>query len=197
MYNRSFIFINDIISDFKVGSVTEMYIDKFIDNFLIANKEFSQLTEQLVIENLKRNFLITKTSKIKSELHINKYNLQINLNSFFSFFVKKLKLKIKISEFLEITLNTLIFIYENLEKQIIKIYDYADTKRQGYITLREFEEMISRSFSGVTNKWQLLEYFKQASGSQDNIFLPKDEFIIFCLNTKDILVILLSNMKKI
>ena len=185
MYNRSMLFINEIATELKRDNNAEILFDKVVDCFLISNKEFD-LNETMILDIFQNNF----------DLHKNILNKNIiSVQSFLKFFSKKYFFKIKIVDFLEISLNALINTYGTLEKKIIKFFDEVDFLKKGFILYKEFEQILIQWFGNNENKWKISEFFKDAVGSGDKEFLIKEEFITFCLNTKEIYTMLLNYTK--
>ncbi len=186
-YNRSLVFVNSINTEFKSNLDAEVPYDKFYENFTLVNKEFEFLNDIHIFDIFKKNFNLYK--------NVEKQDYFIKSESFLNYFLKKSFFKIRIVDFLEISLNSLISIYGGLEKKIYKLYDDADFRNNGYILYKEFEEILISLFGNTENKWKFNELFKIAVGSQEKEFLSREEFIIYCLNNRELLNILLKAKK--
>jgi hypothetical protein len=174
--NKSFLFVNDIIYEYKENQIQYMDSVKFISQFQVANKEFSNFqSPEKIIRIFERNFIVKSGN--------------IHLESFIHFYLKKLYCKINISDYLETSISTLIYIFSQIEKKISHLFDIVDYKRKEIIFYKEFEELLYKILNPSDLKWKLNDYFKAACGSQDKEFISKAEFISFCLNTDDILSI--------
>jgi hypothetical protein len=187
LYNRSLIFINSINTELISNHDAEVQYDKFYENFTLVNKEFEFLNDIHIFDIFQKNFELYKNTE--------KNDYFIKSESFLNYFLKKSFFKIRIVDFLEISFNSLISIYGGLEKKIYKLYDDADFRKNGYILYKEFEDILLNLIGNTENKWKINELFKIAVGSQEKEFLSREEFIIFCLNNRELLNILLKVKK--
>lgn len=145
-YNKSYILITDLLNDFKNNNITETDLTKIAEQLQNVNKEF-KLSMQHCTDILKNNFTV-KAGKL-------------NLDTFFNFFAhNKVHFKIKIVDFIEISLNYLVTLFNLLEKKIFRLYEEADVRKIGLIYYKEFEDIITKLMGGVENKWKVNEYFK-------------------------------------
>ncbi len=145
-YNKSYILIGDLLNEYKSKGVIQKDIKKIVEQFQNVNKEF-KCSYDTVYDILRRNFTL------EEEL--------INLDTFFDFFAKhKYGFKIRIFDFLEASLNNLVFVFTVLEKKIGRMYDSVDSKKIGLIAYKEFEELLTRMLTGVDTKWKISDYFK-------------------------------------
>jgi hypothetical protein len=190
MYNNSSNFINDLIQMVKSKDKSELRLDKFIVNFQISNREFDFLKLDYIKDIFKRNFIVNSQTINDSTVNF------INIDSFLSFFIKKYYFKINVQEFLDISLFSLLEIFQNVEKMITKFFDSADILKEGVIYKKEFLEIINKILVNSDNKWKIGDYYKLACGSDDKDYITKDEFIVFCINTNDIFNLILLALKK-
>lgn len=142
-YNKSLIFIGNLIALYKDGQTTEK-LTSFYDHFSFTNKEFR-------ISNDQFNHIFTK--------HFSVNDLEVDLESFFNFFKNSYYFKIKVIDFLEITLYSLINYFDLLEKQINKYYGMIQFKYPEFISLIEFSELIHK-ITNEDNRWKVSDYFK-------------------------------------
>lgn len=145
-YNKSYILIGDLLNEYKNKRVIKKDITKIVEQFQNVNKEF-KCSYEAVYEILTRNF------NVEDE--------DIDLDTFFDFFAKnKYGFKIRVFDFLEISLNNLVLVFSLLEKKIGRMYDDVDSKKIGLIGNKEFEELLSKILVGIETKWKISDYFK-------------------------------------
>jgi len=84
----------------------------------------------------------------------------VELDSFFDYFLNKFYFKIKVIDFVNVSVDMLIYVYISLNKILHKMWDNADEKRQGIIFVKEFEQVLSMLLGNRENKWKIAEYFK-------------------------------------
>ena len=191
MYNKSMIFINDLNNSFMSGSVHDMSIEPFIENFYSANKEFEKfILRDNVIDIFRRNFALNKIY-----IDSNTTELCVNVESFLNFFTKKYFFKVKITEYLDITINSLINTFNLLEKKINKYFDEADSKKHSHVYIKEFEELMLKLLGNTENRWKVNDFFKIAAGSSEKEYITREEFMIFCYANKEFLNALLAEIK--
>ena len=144
-YKISEHFINELATKFQSGDITEVPVDTLYDEFSLVNRDFQiSLTEFYMI--ILRVFMCNSTN--------------LNLEIFLSFFNKKYNFIIKISDFLDLSLLSLISIYHNLEKKIIESFENIEFNRQGLIFFKEFHGIFMKLLLFDENKWKIAEYFK-------------------------------------
>jgi len=142
-YNKSLIFIGNLISSFKEGQTTEN-LSLFYDQFTFTNKEFRISKDQF-------SYIFAK--------HFIIIDFEVDLESFFNFFKTSYSFKIKVVDFMDITLNSLINLFDLLEKQIYKYYKMTEFKYPEFLNLSEFSEVIHK-ITKEENKWKFSDYFK-------------------------------------
>ena len=95
---------------------------------------------------------------LKNKFSFNNNN--IKLENFLNYFIDKYNMKIKTNDFIQITIEVLIIIYNDLDKILLKMWEKADMKRNGVIFFREFEGVMNVFLGSSENKWKITEYFK-------------------------------------
>lgn len=145
-YQKSFVFLNQLIADYKYNNKTHENIEKFYESFAFSNKEFE-------INFIEFSKIFNNQFKIE--------NGKVDLEKFFVFFDnKKYTFRIKNDDFVELSLNQIISEYEFLNNKLNSLFDLADIKKQGIIYFKEFEEIMSKIFFNMDTRWQNNEYFK-------------------------------------
>jgi len=144
-YNKSNSTFQFLLNDFKNKTKNEESYLNIADQIMIANKEFEVNFFQ-VSELLKRNFSIVDD--------------KIQLEPFLDYFVEKFSFKIKITDFLQVCIDCFGVIYADLDKLLVKMWENADSKRNGIIFNKEFEAVLNVLLGNSENKWKISEYFK-------------------------------------
>lgn len=144
-YSKNVGIIEQILNDFKEGLINEIDALEIANHFMIANSEF-ELNLVYVLDILKLNFVVEED--------------KIDLQSFFDFFLKKFFFKIKVIDFMNITIDRLINIFNSLDKMINNLWNKADMQRNGVIYFKEFDNVIKNLMGNSENKWKISEYFK-------------------------------------
>jgi hypothetical protein len=175
MFSQSIIYFNSLANDSKYFKREEGDISSFFSYFRQSNKEFEFIPDKDIIGMLQRNHLLT-------------HSCNINIDAFLSFFMKKYIFKIRIADFLEISLDSINVIYNYLEKLLDKNFKDCDINKSEKLLLKEFETALLKIFANMDNKWKISEYFNKAVVSPDKNYLTREEFISYCLDTKDILL---------
>jgi hypothetical protein len=142
-YNKSLIFIGNLISYFKEGQTTEN-MSLFYDQFTFTNKEF-RISKDQFSHIFNKHFIII--------------DFEVDLESFFNFFKTSYSFKIKVIDYMDITLNSLINFFDLLEKQIYKYYKMIELKYSDFLNLSEFTEVIHK-ITKEENKWKVSDYFR-------------------------------------
>lgn len=145
-YNKNTAFIESLLNDYKSKRKSEEDLLEICSQFMIANNDYE----------IKLNFSI---QVFKNNFKINSNNT-IDLDSLFTYFLKKIYFKIKIMDYLCISLELFNKIYNGLDKILSKMWEKADLKRQGIIFYKEFEQVLSILLGNSENKWKIVEYFK-------------------------------------
>ena len=112
---------------------------------MVANKDYD-LNLLMIADLLKRNFKMSDD--------------KIQLDSFFDYFVNKYIFRIKITDFVQVSIESFSTIYADLDKIAQKIWENADAKKNGIIFYKEFENVMSELLCNSENKWKISEYFK-------------------------------------
>lgn len=144
-YQKSAAHFENLVKDFKDNNKNEENAIKIAEHIILSNKEYElNLIDCLNI--LKRNF--------------NLPNDFLSLELFLSFFLDRYSMKIKILEFVQISLETFIVIYTDLEQKISKIWNRIEVERKGIIFYKEFEVILLDLLKSNENVWKFQEYFK-------------------------------------
>jgi hypothetical protein len=144
-YEKSFIFINDLINNYKEEKVNEISVDTLYEQFSLINKEFK-------INNFEFSLIIQRV--------FNVHENTVDLETFFKFFNNKKSFKIKIVDFLEISLNVFITIYSAIEKRMLTLFESSDNLKEGVINFKQFREIMNKLMNNEDNKWMISDYFK-------------------------------------
>ena len=102
-----------------------------------------------------KNFLLLLTRNFE----INKNN-EVNIDSILKFYAKKYIFMIKISDYIDISLNKIINIFGIIESKIIQLFEKIDKNNQGIISFEQFEELLTGIIKTNLNKWNISNYFK-------------------------------------
>jgi hypothetical protein len=143
--NRSYNFISDI-TDLQKQNIKEEQTSKLVEAFQNANKEF-KLSNDKIFEIVQKYFSAGKA----------KFNIDNLLNYFNQ---NKISFKLKIIDFLDISVNSIVQLFNVIERKIVRLFDEIDSKKVGLIYFREFEELMKKIMPVVENKWKIAEYFK-------------------------------------
>jgi hypothetical protein len=135
----------DLLNKFKTSGQNEENYLKIAEQIIISNKEFNlDLTQ--TIDLIKRNF------KVNSD--------KIQLDSFIDFFINKYSFMMKINIFVKVAINCFSIIFNDIDKNVQKIWDSADFKKTGIIFYKEFEEVMNITMNNTEFKWKIPDYFK-------------------------------------
>lgn len=145
-YEKSTNFIEKLLLDYKEKVKTDVDVFLIANQFMNANKDL-EVNLNLTLDIFKMNF---KTNRKDS----------IDLESFIDFFLKKFYFKIKVIDFVNVSVERLINVYNGLNKILNKMWDNADMKKNGIIFSKEFEQVLSALLGNSENKWKIAEYFK-------------------------------------
>lgn len=148
-YNKNVGIIEGILNDYKEEKINDIDAIEIANMFMSANSEF-EMNLVYVLDIFKLNFTI-----IEEEKHE-----KIELQSFFDFFLKKYFFKIKIIDFINISTDRLIYIYNSIDKIITNIWNKADVMKNGSIYFKEFDGLMRNLLGKGENKWKISEYFK-------------------------------------
>lgn len=145
-FNKMQNYFQSILIDYKTNTKTSYtYID-IAEKIILSNVEFD-LSLVNVLEIFKRRFSLSGGN--------------ISFDQFFEFFANKYAFKIKILDFIEISVDSLVIIYESLEKKLNNLFDTITMKKKDIILNKEFEKaLISVSNNNSENMWNFGEYFK-------------------------------------
>lgn len=135
----------NLVKDFKNNLKNEEDAIKIAEQIILSNKEY-ELTLIDCLNIFKRNFKMTDD--------------HIRLENFLNFFLDKYVLKIRALDFVDISLQCFISIYEQLERRIYDIWDKNEVERKGIIFYKEFEGIMLSLLGNSENLWKFQEYFK-------------------------------------
>lgn len=144
-YQKAYVFLNELLADFRNNGKTHEVLEKFYESFAFSNKEFN-------IKYQEFNQIFHKLFKIEDG--------KIDLESFFSFFHdKKYTFKIKNDDFIDISLETIISEHDYLIDRLNIMFEVVDVRKLGIIYFKEFEELMVKIFSNIDTRWKNNEYF--------------------------------------
>jgi hypothetical protein len=144
-YNKAYVFLNELLADFKNIGKTYEILDKFYESFAFSNKEFNIKYEEFCR-------IFQKLFKI--------LNGKVDLETFFAFFNdKKYTFKIRNDDFIEISLNTIISEHDYLISKLTSLFESVDVQKKGILYFKEFEELMSKIFTNIDTRWKNNEYF--------------------------------------
>jgi len=133
-----------LLNDFDKGKNEENYL-LVADQIMIANREY-ELNLIQIVTILKKYFIMTED--------------KIQLDSFLDYFVNKIIFKIKITDFVQVSVDCFGIIYADLDKILQRMWENADSKKNGIIFFKEFESVLIVLLGNSENKWKISEYFK-------------------------------------
>lgn len=143
---KSTILINEIISDLKNN------VRKFI-SLQTLYKHFSDVKIEI-------EMTIHEFKKLAEKVFIVDDKENVELESIITFYQKNYSLKVKVTDFLEISLNSIVSSYDFLERKIIMIFDQNDPRRNTIIKFKEFQTSITQILGVSENEWKINEYFQ-------------------------------------
>lgn len=144
-YTKSNHSFKKLLNNFKNNIQNEEKDISLADSIIIANREY-ELSLSTVLDLIKRNFKISGDA--------------VKLESFLNYFIDKYVFKIKMTDFMEQSFKGFGIIYNDLDKNLQKMWDIADKKRNGIIFFKEFESVMNIIMGNSENKWKISEYFK-------------------------------------
>jgi cell division protein FtsL len=145
-YDASLSFITNMANKYK-QEIEYIELDNFIDQFKSINKDF-QLTNDEMVKIFKKQFDVVDFEG----------TLKISLESFFTFFSKKLSVKISVDDYLNVSLKALIDLIGNIEASLKAMFQLHSIK--GILYFTEFDAIFKKIFAKSENKWKTLEYFR-------------------------------------
>jgi hypothetical protein len=144
-YNKFKDTLENLLDLYKTSGRNEENYLKIAQQIILSNKEYNiDLTQS--IEILKRNF------KVIGDV--------IQIDSFLDFFVNKYTFMIKTKDFIRVATDSFFIIFNDLDKNVQKIWDFADFKKTGIIFYKEFESVMNVIMGSSEFKWKIPEYFK-------------------------------------
>ena len=143
---KSTYMMNQIIADFKNN------VRKYID-LKSLYKNFSVINVEIFIPEKDFSKIVNRVLSIEQDDNI-------ELEEIIKFHNKRYGLKIKVTDFLQISLNSIINTYDFLEKKIIKIFDQIDIFKTEIFTIKEFLKSILIILGVSEYEWKINEYFR-------------------------------------
>ena len=143
--NNSEDFITEQIRLYKSDNLNEQNIEVFRKKFLDVNEIYNISIERA-------NEIFSKYFGLVGEV--------ISMQMFFEFYIENYSFKMKISTFLEISLNSIIALYKFLESHCVKIYEKCDTKKEGLMNYKEFQDAILIYLGGSERQWKISDFFR-------------------------------------
>lgn len=134
-----------LLNNFKNNVQNEEKDINIADQIIIANREY-ELSLAMVLDWLKRNFNVSGEN--------------IRLETFLNYFLDKYYFKIKLTDFMEQSYHSFGIIYSDLDKNLMKMWDIADFKRNAIIFFKEFETVMNVIMGNSEIKWKIQEYFR-------------------------------------
>jgi hypothetical protein len=144
-YNKSSIFISNLLNQYKNGEHIKIHINCFYEHFYKSNKDI--LVNEEMMYRIFHKYLSVNLEK------------DVDLENFFEFFsVNQFNFKIKVIEFIEITFQNLTGLFAFLDKKFSFIFDQFNTKKDGLMSIKEFQNSLISMIS--EREWNLLSFFK-------------------------------------
>ena len=85
----------------------------------------------------------------------------IKLESLFTFFKEKsYTFKIKVIDYIEISMKNFIYLYGFLEKKLSLIFDKFVMKQDGLMGIKEFQNAFLSIIGGSEREWTITPFFK-------------------------------------
>jgi len=134
-------YIDDLILKDKMKESLE----KFIFNIKAANGTFD-LTNDYIESLLSRIFVIEKN--------------EIVLKDVYDMYQNSYTINIKYNDFLKITMDFLIYLYSEAEKNLNEYFIKMDFKQCGCITFDKLEELLVKILDIKGDNWKVLEAIK-------------------------------------
>jgi hypothetical protein len=145
-YNKSIDYFHDLILGLKSKKINSIEIIKISQSYSFSNSDYEPNLEK-ILEVFQRNFKVD--------------NNQIDLGELFEFYQDKFNFKIKILDFISITLDSFIILYEKIEKKVVEMWSKIRMKDKDIMLYKDFEQFLYVIFGENTEfKWKFNEYFK-------------------------------------
>lgn len=145
--SKSNYFIHEIIVDFSQNKRKTIYFSELYQLFCSVIND---------LEVPEHEFLKLVTRLLKYDIN----NKTIDLESIIDFHDQKLMLKMKVQEFLEMSLKSVINLLSLLEKVINNIFDQYDVKRNEIMFFKEFQICLIQTLKINENEWKINQYFQ-------------------------------------
>lgn len=145
-HSKSKEYFEDLLNQFKKGQISEIYYLSMAQQLMIINRDY-ELNLEKCIEIFNRVF------EMKED--------KINLEKFFEYFLTKYTIKLKVMEFIQISLESFCIIYGDLEKKMSNIWDKnLEIRNKTIMLYKDFEQVLLKLYGDPDNKWKFSEYFK-------------------------------------
>ena len=126
----------------------------FLASIEKEHKDFN-LKEEEIKEICQNHFSIYSELKDEDEEEMIEV---IDLYTFFEFYHKRMDAKILVTDFMDISLDYMIKLYNEIEIKLINLYQrFAN---QNLLFYTEFDAAMKKIFANSENKWKSLEYFR-------------------------------------
>jgi hypothetical protein len=140
-HDKSFMLVADIFTDYKAGKLYFPDIDKLIEALVSSNAD---LSDKLASDILHRTFTINENG--------------LDLKCFLSHFNNKFSFKIKIVQFLDLTVNSLINLFNRIENRINDLF--KEVKANEVIDFKTFETIMMKIIPKLEYNWHIKDLYK-------------------------------------
>ena len=134
-----------LLTDFKSFKSKDNYTIEIIEHLIMSNIEFD-ISLSMGMDILKRNFKFT--------------NDVIILDSFFDFFLDIYLIKIKVLDFVQISLECFCAIYSDLDRKLYKMWQKVNLEKDSIMLYKDFENALVLILGNNDDIWKFTEYFK-------------------------------------
>jgi len=147
-YNKNQEYFKNLLLESKNNNITLINQNEISEKLYSANQEFG-IDLNNSVQIFKRHFKYDGLDEIQ-------------LQSLFEFFLDKFYFKVKIIDFVDITVDALINLYDKLEKKILNIWDKVlFLKNKEVIFFKEFEVILTTIIGNNNdNMWKINLYFR-------------------------------------
>jgi len=145
--SKSNYFIHEIIVDYNQNTRKTIGLSELYQMFcsIIMDIEVSEHDFQKIVSRLLKFDINNKT---------------IDLESIIEFHDQKLMLKVKVQDYLELSLKSVLNLFNMLEKVVNGIFDQYDIKRSEIMSFKEFQSCLIQTLKLNENEWKINEYFQ-------------------------------------
>ena len=146
-YKKSTIFMNNLLNKFKSSHNDKIHFKELFDQFNLINRDMD-FNEEIINSIFSSYFTIEDDNCIK-------------LESLFTFFKEKsYTFKIKVIDYIEISMKNFIYLYGFLEKKLSLIFDKFVMKQDGLMGIKEFQNAFLSIIGGSEREWTITPFFK-------------------------------------